>query len=278
MMKPSDRIQAEPRGDERLVFAYFQNVHVKRRADFNEYVEAIFDLASQVGVDPSIAIAQASLETDKFRSYWWNERLNPAGIGITGDPQQNARSRTFANGRESARAQLAHLMLYATGTIQAPLSSEDDPRYDAYLGAYGNVATAETIADLSNSWAVDDKYAEKIITHGNSIFPTLDDQVVPRVRMSPIVFRGQPWEGYTNARVNGILFRGARRTVTVRVDNLNLRVYADTSSEIIRTATRGERIPVIGWVRGQRISNEDRWWIGADYTRIWVGGTSEKPT
>jgi hypothetical protein len=277
-MKTTDLLRANPRGTKEQALAYYQKFATENPYDVVKYIAEVYRVAPQVGIDPSIVIAQADLETDRFRSDWWRDRLNPAGLGITGDSNQNRVSPTFESGAEAARAQVAHLLLYATGTIIAPLSNNDDPRYDAYVRYYGNTPMATTIAELSGRWATDPRYAEKIVARGREVFGDLSEQTIDRVRESVVMFNGTPWQGYTNARVNGHLFHGVRRRVTVRVDKLNLRVYADTTSEILRTAVRGETLPVIGWVNGELVGNERRWWIGADYARIWCGGTSEKPT
>lgn len=183
-MLPTDPILADPRGSIEGVLARGQSA--KRHDDFVDYVYAVFDLAPSVGVDPAIVIAQWDLETNTGQSRWWEERLNPAGIGITGDPKQNEASRTFLTGIESARAQIAHLLLYATGRIdRGGLKPEDDPRYDAYVKAYGHAAKATTLNALSGAWASDKKYGEKIASRGNAIWPELVPYVPYRPEPEP---------------------------------------------------------------------------------------------
>jgi hypothetical protein len=288
-MLPTDTLVAMPRGTLQETILYFDRIptFVARWPDFIDYCVAVFELAPRVGIDPSVVIAQARHETDLFRSIWWRERLNPAGIGITGDYDQNLASRTFRTGTESARAQIAHLLLYATGKISFPLSERDDPRFEAYTQANGTTARARTIRELAGSWAKDKEYHLGICRHGNSIFKNLPTSI-PRqapssspIRLhpqaAPIYANGILWDGARDARVNGILFHALRRYVTVGVDNLNIRVYADVTSHVIRTLHRGNKIGVVGWVNGEQVSGESRWWIGSDHTRIWVGGTVEKP-
>jgi len=287
-MRETDKLIAAPRGSLQETLAYFERLRVvKRWTDFVDYAEAVFSLGPRAGLDPSIVIAQAAHETANFTSYWWNERLNPAGLGITGNPRQNAESRIFRNGIESARAQMAHLLLYASGKVSFPMMPSDDPRYDAYRQAYGEKAKAETIADLSRSWATDPNYSKGIVRHGNTIFPNLpessraqEDEIKVLRGASRLVVAGVTWDGRQDASLNGITLHADRRTVTVGVDTLNIRVYANTNnsiSPILRTAKYGTKIPVIGWVVGETVNGENRWWIGADHTRIWVGGTVEKP-
>ncbi len=145
------------------------------RKFIGEYVRYVYLFAGYAGVDPSIVIAQAVLETNWFTSYWWTTRGNPAGIGITGDVQQNQNSKIFSS-LSAARAHLSHLQLYATGQINLPFLITDDPRYEAYVNAHGNVGIAPTIGGLTNTWSMDPNYATSIVRCGNEIFEN-EDQV-----------------------------------------------------------------------------------------------------
>ena len=292
-MLPSDRLLALPRGTADRVINYFNDIpeYVERWFAFVDYTLAVFDLAPKAGIDPAIVIAQASHETGKFTSFWWKERLNPAGIGITGDNTQNYASRTFKTGREAARAHLSHLQLYATGNISSPFVIADDPRYQAYREAYGNKARASTISDLAGTWAVDNTYASGVCRHGNEIFPNLvassqpAPQPAPQPQPTPaptttapnaIVYNGQLWTGTTDALISGKTYHGKRMNVTTSTET-NVRMYADTSSQVLRTLPANTTFFAYGWVRGESVNGEDRWWIGSSYGRVWVGGTREKP-
>lgn len=287
-MLKTDKLIAAPRGTFSETIAYFDRFGgVLRWTDFVDYVGEVFRTAPRVGLDPSIVIAQASHETGNFTSYWWLMRLNPAGLGITGVPSQNDASRTFQSGNEAAYAHLAHLQLYATGKISWPLEPSDDPRYDAYVTRYGQgVAAASTIEDLSSSWASSSTYHESVCRHGNWIFKALPDSsvyVVPpiivRSGASPIRDEsGKLWNGTTNIVMNGILFRGSRQVITVADNTLNVRKYADISFKPLTNLPPYAKVEVIGWTIGSTVDGENRWWIGADHTRMWVGGTVEKPS
>lgn len=195
MMTPDDPILAAPRGS--IDGALARGKNAKRYDDFVEYVHEVFRLSVAVGVDPAIVIAQWDLETGTGTSRWWNERLNPAGIGITGWEPDNEKSKVFASGVEAARAQIAHLLLYATGKIdRGGLTPKDDPRYDAYVEGYGNTAKATTLRGLNGTWAIDkdNNYHGKIASRGNQIWPNLgpfegfeDEQEQP-VPMPNVIF------------------------------------------------------------------------------------------
>lgn len=159
--------------------------------DVWEYLTEVYAVAPLVGIDAALVVAQSVHETTEngilWNSHWWQTRLNPAGIGITGDPEQDKRSRTWVLAADAARSHVGHLLVYALGPSDAgnlwarkvggaPLT-DVDPRYGAYLDAHGNVAKAVTLADLAGTWAVDRQYAEKIAARGNAVFgPSLPNQ------------------------------------------------------------------------------------------------------
>lgn len=185
-MRPTDRLISPARGNAAAAVSYGQRNGAKRLGEFQQYVAEVVRLAPLLQLDPSIVIAQSAHETSAWSSSWWTSRLNPAGIGITGDPTQNDQSRTWESGMDAARSQLAHELVYAIGPAEAakrwaqvvpdePLVTVD-PRYSAYVSAYGNTAQAETIAELAGKWGVDPEYAEGVCARGNAIYTTLEDQ------------------------------------------------------------------------------------------------------
>ena len=180
-MKPGDAILATSRGDAATAIAYGIAGDAARQDFMREYIDVVFDLCAQPNTpDAAIVIAQSSHETSSpgpWQSFWWKQRGNPAGLGVTGDRAQDARSPTFATGTEAARGQTSHLLLYSCGEINAAgLTPADDPRYDAYVDAHGTNPTADTIAELAGTWATDRTYAAGVCRHGNTIWPHLPDQ------------------------------------------------------------------------------------------------------
>lgn len=181
-MTTSDRIIAPSRGSAATAEGFAKRGGAARPPDCTEYIRAVYDLCRPDDLpDASIVIAQSLQETTDggkpWNSAWWRTRLNPAGMGITGDPQENAQSPTFASGTEAARAQVSHLLLYATGQVdRGGLTPRDDPRYKAYVDAYGHAATATTIEGLAGTWAVDPHYDTGIVARGNACFRGLPDQ------------------------------------------------------------------------------------------------------
>lgn len=126
------------------------------------YIREIYRFAPTIGMDPAILIAQSALETGYWKSERWVSELNPAGLGITGNPGD--RYDFFESGTISARAQMAHMHAEVYGRSQ-PLPSilqGVDATYENVFQA-GWAGTIVTIQDLSGTWAVDKEYHHKIV-------------------------------------------------------------------------------------------------------------------
>jgi len=90
---------------------------------------------------------------------------------------------------------------------------------------------------------------------------------------------GEPWKGIHDITVNDVLFHGDKKAVTVASDGLRQRKYATTTAaETGPSFSNGDVINVLGWVHGEVVESENRWWITNDFSRVWVGGTNEKPS
>jgi hypothetical protein len=166
-MLPSDRIVRPTRGSVAITTSFARHYGAVRLTDVGAYVSEVYRLAPQVGIDPAIVVAQSALETDTWRTSYWQNHLNPAGIGITYNGQS---SYTWTTGTDAARGHLVHLYLYAVGEIPsghilAPYKHLD-PRYQAAVDA-GYAGVARTISDLTGRWATDPIYGEKLASRGN---------------------------------------------------------------------------------------------------------------
>ena len=170
LFQRTDRIVGPVRGTVGRARWHALHYGARRPAEVGDYLREVYRLAPQVGIDPALVVAQSNLETDTWRTGYWADHLNPAGIGITHD---GAASFTWANGVDAARGQIVHLYLYAVGKIPAghPLHPYKplDPRYDAAVSA-GYAGIAETIDDLSRRWATDPDYGRKIAGRANDLF------------------------------------------------------------------------------------------------------------
>jgi hypothetical protein len=162
------------RGTANQALAVARSMGAQRMDQVTLYITEIYRRAPEIGFDPALLVSQSALETNFWRSSWWINRLNPAGIGVTGDPAQNAASPTFASGTISARAQLAHMHAEVYGNRQPlPLVLQGvDPTYQRVFAA-GWAGTIVTLEDLAGTWATDPLYAVKIISRARVIFPVL---------------------------------------------------------------------------------------------------------
>jgi len=167
----NDPLIAETRGSAAQTIAY--GAAHGATGFYAAYIQEAYRLAPLCSLDALLVVAQSAEETACWSSPVWQQRGNPAGIGYTGDPAQDAASPIFSSGIAAATAHVAHLLLYATGDIAlGGLSSGDDSRYAAYIAAYGKRAVATTLADLAGKWATDPQYAVAIAAHANAILQT----------------------------------------------------------------------------------------------------------
>jgi hypothetical protein len=157
------QLQGASLGDHETVASWAATNGAKRPDDVRAYLDHLYRLAPVYNLNAAILAAQSAHETGGWTSDWWIDRLNPAGIGITGDPQQDAASRDFRTGEAAARAHVLHMGLYTVGDeIRAGFRRDDDPRWEAALGA-GLARCASSLADLAGRWATDPDYAAKLV-------------------------------------------------------------------------------------------------------------------
>ncbi len=167
----TNAIVGPTRGTPEQALEYAKRANSLHIADVELYIYEIYRLAPTLGFDPSLLIAQSALETGYWKSKWWDERLNPAGLGINDDPSSHPYSGTFPNGTISARAQLAHMHAEVYGTTTAlPIELQGiDITYENVLKA-GWAGTVVTLDDLAGTWATDPQYGWKISRVASYIF------------------------------------------------------------------------------------------------------------
>lgn len=115
---------------------------------------------------------------------------------------------------------------------------------------------------------------------------------VPVVEVPTTVYRdpwpvktdaGVLWDGLKDVTVttgpSPVTFYADKGTKKVNVDLLNGRQWASTTSTLTNNAkSSGQTIDALGWVEGEEVDGERRWWVAKDGTRYWSGGTAETPT
>ena len=125
--------------------------------------------SSAAGLDPLIVVSQMILETGNLTSFWSQvPRRNPAGIGVTGEPDVGI---SFPSWKAAVRAHVGRLLAYAIakgGESPAQRELIDEalavrPLSETLRGV------APTLAGLTGTWAADPKYDGKIARIANEI-------------------------------------------------------------------------------------------------------------
>lgn len=192
-MKLTDKLKAPSRSSVDAVYAWAASHGAKRLPDLREYLEGLWDYSEETGYDFSILAAQSAHETVNWTSAAWVNKLNPAGLAITGveGGPANDLSSNLKNGTNAARAQLVHMTGYVDGRIDAshPLYQYRslDPHYDAIFTTGDEVTGAplaksvKTLGDFNveGRWAITGEkpyYGSRILNKANEIFPNLPAQ------------------------------------------------------------------------------------------------------
>lgn len=167
----TNAIVGPTRGTPEQAIEYAKRAKSLHIADVELYIYEIYRLAPTLGFDPSLLVAQSALETGYWKSKWWDERLNPAGLGINDDPSTHPYSAKFPNGTISARAQLAHMHaeVYGDRVALPKILQGVDVTYERVFQA-GWAGTVVTLEDLSGTWATDPEYGWKVSRVASYIF------------------------------------------------------------------------------------------------------------
>lgn len=138
-----------------------RNPQPKLNCTVEELVRYYYEEAGAEGVRPDLALCQAIKETGCW-AYGGDvspEQNNYCGLGATGKKNPGA---TFATPREGVRAQVQHLLVYATKT--RPKKPLVDPRYELVIAKHPEIyGQVTTWSGLDGKWAVPGKhYGEDI--------------------------------------------------------------------------------------------------------------------
>jgi hypothetical protein len=127
--------------------------------------------ATSVGLDPLLVVSQMVLETGNLTSFWSQvPRRNPAGIGVTGE---EGAGNTFTSWDKACRAHVGRLLAYALadGAESPPQRALIKEALKVRPLPADRRGRAPTLAGLAGSWAMDPKYAGKIVRVANEIRP-----------------------------------------------------------------------------------------------------------
>ena len=167
----TNAIEGPTRGTAVQAIAFAQRSGALRMDEVERYINEIYRFAPQIGLDPSLLVAQSALETGYWKSYWWRERLNPAGLALNDDPSTHDGSDRFASGTVAARAQMAHMHAEVFGDrkeLPSILQGVDISYENVFKAGWaGDIVTLE---DLGGTWATDTSYGFKIARVAAEIF------------------------------------------------------------------------------------------------------------
>ena len=143
--------------------------------DVSEYLTELHRLCELTGLSFSIMASQWAVETHDGTSDVWRDRRNPAGIGWTGDPVQNAASQIWANQTDAARGHVVHMLAYVNDPTKTAFIADwlhDNKHYDDRYDYAVKVMQFRyrTIRDLTGKWATDLAYHTKIVNRHRAIF------------------------------------------------------------------------------------------------------------
>ena len=167
----SDSLRSPARGSAQAFTTWAIHRDCARPGDVRQYLETVYQLAPQLNLNPDIIAVQSIHETtiDGAPGVHFGPGATPPASVITGDPAQNDLSRDFGIVVAAARAHILHRSLYVNGaSVPAGFSTSEDPRWDAAIDAWLR-RIASKLADLTNTWARDDDYAEKIARRLNNL-------------------------------------------------------------------------------------------------------------
>jgi hypothetical protein len=86
-----------------------------------------------------------------------------------------------------------------------------------------------------------------------------------------------PFDG-TDKQVGDVIFHATAQTVEVAADGLPCQQFAfQGSCETREPLQSGDTFEALYWVEGEAVDGERRWWVAKSGSRIWSGGTMQKP-
>jgi hypothetical protein len=96
-------------------------------------------------------------------------------------------------------------------------------------------------------------------------------------KVQPVLVDGVAWDGTKDVTINGKTFYANVGKVHTNAVTPVL-VFATKDSAKTRTdLAKGTEVSVLGWVTGEAVNNETRWWITKGFSRINASYTIEKP-
>lgn len=167
--------------EQMIQFAKAKNPEFK---DLEAVADAFLSVGKKYGISGDIAFCQSIIETGWFKfdggTAVTPDQHNYCGMGVTSKGMKGASFDTVVDG---VTAQIQHLYCYAS---KDPIPQGEkllDPRFFSFIRG-----TAIHWEDLSNRWAMNDKYGEHILSLYSQLLevvPVKEEEPEPEVKPEP---------------------------------------------------------------------------------------------
>jgi hypothetical protein len=122
-----------------------------------------------------------------------------------------------------------------------------------------------------------ERYVRNVV-HNMTDWIDLADGGTPTTVAEPCPLAPPPPFDGSDKQVGDVVFHAAAQTVQVVQEGLRCRQFADpTSCETRGPLHQGDTFEALYWVEGQEVAGERRWWVARSGSRIWSGGTIQRP-
>lgn len=162
-------IRNTPQTTKEQAIAYLSDRNAEQ--EFIDLIPFIYEYCEDVGVEPTLVVAQISLETNFFRSSLSKSKYNTSGM-----KQPNGDYMKFDSYKEGIKAEINHLNLYA--------GYPDN--HKSWLNGW-----CKTVEGLSGKWAEDKRYSSKLLNIINEIKSYEECEVYSEEEDSNIVDKKQ---------------------------------------------------------------------------------------
>jgi hypothetical protein len=161
----------QPQISEKQIIVFLTNNNRNLDKDYIEKIAKLYCMESKrESINTAVAVAQMALETGflNFEGSVKKAQNNFAGIGCV---RKSAQGNSFATIEEGIRAHIQHLKAYASSSPLNALCV--DPRYK-FVQKSQFFGKLKTVYDLSETWAKDENYGEKLAKLTGDLLGILD--------------------------------------------------------------------------------------------------------
>jgi len=140
-----------------------------------------------------------------------------------------------------------------------------------------NVLRHADINQVSRPGCPGDAYYNYVINAVKNSGPVTPVEPVYAKPVPVVDTHGVKWDGKADLQVGTATFRAQKQKVKTQY-RANIRQHASRNAAETRAPLEPEKgFSVLGWVNGEEVNGERRWWITEAYSRVHVSATHEKP-